>query len=117
MAVLRTTFWGLVASLTLFSVGLAQESTTTKTETTVNETFVGKALFVHLRNPGRSTVSLEDPRIQTFGLHTFLIGRTSDWPAKSLRVWVPLSDVSEIEEFADVKEMAKWYRVSPSASK
>jgi hypothetical protein len=117
MAVLRTILWGLVTSLTLFSVGLAQESTTTKTETTPNDAFVGKALFVHLRNPGRTTLSLEEPRIQTFGLHSFLIGRTSDGPAKSLRVWVPLSDVSEIEEFADVKEMAKWYRVSPSASK
>jgi hypothetical protein len=117
MAVLRTTLWGLVVSLMLLSVGLAQESTPTKAETTPSDAFVGKAVFVHLRNPGRSTLSLEEPRIQTFGLHSFLVGRTSDGPAKSLRVWVPLSDVSEIEEFADVKEMAKWYRVSPSASK
>jgi hypothetical protein len=113
MSIRTSAFVGALICCALLGAGMAQDANSSKDESHRNA-FTGKALFVRLKNPGRSTVAVEDPAIQTFGENSFLIGRSAEGPVRSVRLWLPLSDVQEIEEFSDVKEMAKWYKLSPS---
>jgi hypothetical protein len=116
MSIQRAAILGALISGALMGASFAEEPSPSKSETH-HDAFTGKALFVRLKNPGRSTVVLEDPQIQTFGENSFLIGRAVEGPVRSLRIWVPLSDVLEIEEFTDLKEMGKWYKLSPVTGK
>jgi len=116
MSIPRAALLGALICCVLLGAGLAQDSTPAKSEGH-HDAFSGKALFIRLRNPSRSTVAVEDPQIQTFGESSFLIGRAAEGPVRSVRLWLPLSDVLEIEEFADVKEMGKWYKLSPVPAK
>ena len=113
MLIRRAALIGALICCALLGAGVAQESSSAKHDEP-RAAFSGKALFIRLKNPGRTTMAIEDPAIQTFGENSFLIGRSAEGPVRSVRLWVPLSDVQEIEEFSDTKEMAKWYKLSPA---
>ena len=51
---------------------------------------------------------LQEPQFRTSGEHTFVVGRV---PGGELTLWVPLNDVTLIEEFKDVEALGKMYRV------
>jgi hypothetical protein len=116
MSIRRAALIGALICCALLGAGLAQDSSSAKNDEPRNA-FSGKALFVRLKNPGRTTVAVEDPAIQTFGESAFLIGRPAEGPVRAVRLWVPISDVQEIEEFSDTKEMGKWYKLSPALTR
>jgi hypothetical protein len=115
MSIPRAALFGALICCALLGVGLAQDSNSSKSEH--HGAFSGKAAFVRLKNAGRPTLAVEDPQIQTFGEISFLIGRAAEGPMRSVRLWVPISDVLEIEEFSDDKEMGRWYKLSPAPTK
>lgn len=80
-------------------------------------TFAGHALAVHLKRADQSFMCLVDPEVRMLGDRSFLTGSPLDDPIKASRVWIPLSDVTEIQEFNDAKELGKWYKVPPHAEK
>jgi hypothetical protein len=115
MSIPRAALFGALICCALLGVGLAQDANSSKSEH--HGAFSGKAAFVRLKNAVRPTLAVEDPQIQTFGETSFMIGRAAEGPVRSVRLWVPISDVLEIEEFSDVKEMGKWYKLSPAPTK
>ncbi len=116
MAIRRAVLISVLMCCALIGAGLARDASSAKSDEH-QAVFSGKALYVRLKNPGRTTVAVEDPAIQTFGESSFLIGRSAEGPVRLVRLWVPISDVQEIEEFSDTKEMAKWYKLSPAPSR
>ena len=116
MSIRRAALFGALICCALLGASLAKDATPANEESH-HFGFSGKALFVRLKNPGRSTVAIEDPAIQTFGENSFLIGRPAEGPVRSVRLWLPISDVQEIEEFNDTKEMGKWYKLSPAPAR
>jgi hypothetical protein len=116
MSIPRAALFGALVCCALLGVGLAQNANSSKSESH-HDAFSGKAAFVRLKNQGQPTLAVEDPQIQTFGENSFLIGRAAEGPVRSVRLWVPISDVLEIEEFSEVKEMGRWYKLSPAPAK
>jgi hypothetical protein len=113
MSIRRVALVGALICCALLGAGLAQDANSSKGESH-HYGFSGKALFVRLKNPGRTTMAVEDPAIETFGENSFVIGRPAEGPVRAVRIWLPIADVQEIEEFSDTKEMAKWYKLSPA---
>src|SRR3954447_11568776 len=70
--------------------------------------FTGKAIFVETNSQSLQNVLLEDPQVKTLGERTFVVGRVVN---STRRCWIPLSNVDRIEEFADVEEMGKYYKL------
>jgi hypothetical protein len=110
--------WGIAGAavlLALLCLGLAGKADPPQPDKP-QAGFIGKALFVRTKGD-RGVVMLLDPQVQKLGDRTFVVGRPVDRRTEASRVWVPVSDVTEVEEFADAKEMAKWYRSGPPPHK
>jgi hypothetical protein len=116
MSIHRMTACGLVLSLLLLGYALAQNPAASKNDRPQSDTFTGKAAFVATKNADTS-IGILDPEIRTLGDRTFVVGRSADAPEATLRVWIPVSEVKTIHEFADVKQMAKMYRVQSAETK
>jgi hypothetical protein len=74
--------------------------------------FEGKAAKVYLK--GREGAFLEGPVVGTIGNQPCVVGRTVGgfgW------VWYPISEISSVEEFKDVTEMGKVYKLPGAAAK
>lgn len=103
---------GVLLLVGLLGVVFAQSTDSPKGGDTKEVAFTGKAIHVLLKNQmqlqGRKSTYLfmEQPQIKVFGNTSFVVGRSIE---HSTQVWVPLSEVAAIEEFADVKEMGKIY--------
>src|SRR5687767_256093 len=99
----------LISSITLlglWAVSLAQAPNQPPTKEA--PAFVGQAIFVMIKHPTQDHQFLERPQIRTFGERSFLIGHAVH---TKTRVWIPLADVARIEEFADMEELTKHYRI------
>jgi hypothetical protein len=89
--------------------------------------FTGKAVHVLTKPvPGNSTVlfqegnsagvNLVNPQWQTVGDQTFLVGQIADGGAKDFpprRLWLRMQNIITIEEFEDVRQMGRVYRLLP----
>ena len=105
----------VVALLLVLVVGFTGSADPPEASKPPGEGFTGKAIRVRIlgdRN-GDGAALLLDPEIRTLGQRTFLTGRPVDMPTRPARLWVPLEDVRQIEEFTTAEELAKWYRVPP----
>ncbi len=108
---------GILAAIftTLLIAGMCT-SKTSRADAPDTSDFSGKAVFVHRREANWSG-GLLNPRIRTFGVQSFLIGRPIGGPTQASALWIPLTDIIEIEEFADAHEMGKSYRLPDGAAK
>jgi hypothetical protein len=116
MSIRSMMVWGLLASLALLSAGVCQETKTTRSDRNA-DVFSGKAVFVTIAKNSDRNVGLQDPEIRTLGDRSFLVGRDPDASSIKKWIWVPLSEVREIEEFVDVKAMAAVYRIGAADAK
>ena len=72
--------------------------------------FSGKFVFVHA---GEASATLEEPRLRTLGNRSFIVGKSANdsvltrprFPGATL--WIPLDQVHEIMEFADLEQLKK----------
>jgi hypothetical protein len=94
-------------------VGLALGSGPLRAADTGEYRFEGKAARVSVKGPVGPEMFIEQPRVRMLGDRPFVVGKPVG--GRGL-VWLPLADVILIEEFADVKEMGKVYRL-PGAGK
>lgn len=112
--------WGAVTMFALLGVGLAQSSGGPKVGDLKEATFTGKAVHVVLKGQiqlqakNSTFLFLEQPQIRVFGNGSFVTGRSIE---HGRQIWVPLSEVAVIEEFADLKEMGKVYSLPRPAEK
>jgi hypothetical protein len=92
----------------------AQDDRDTPAREAAQNPFQGKAIAIFFKGNASEIQFMEAPQIRTFGKQTFLLGRV---PREQRRHWVPLADVSRIEEFTDVEELGKYYRPGPASKK
>ena len=96
--------FGAVVLLALLGVALAQSSDGPKTGDLKEAAFAGKAVHVVLKGQiqlqakNSTFLFLEQPQIRTFGNGSFVTGRSIE---HGRQIWVPLSEVTAIEEFAE----------------
>jgi hypothetical protein len=70
--------------------------------------FEGKAVVVQTK--GNVTYYLERPTVKRLADRPFVVGRGVG-RTKPAMVWVPVDEVVMVDEFADVGEMSRWYRL------
>src|SRR5436190_4409468 len=112
--------FGAVVLLALLGVGLVQSSDGPKASDLKESAFTGKAIHVVLKGQiqlqakNSTFLFLEQSQIRGFGNGSFVTGRSIE---HGRQIWVPLSEVAAIEEFADLKEMGKVYGLPRPAEK
>jgi hypothetical protein len=96
--------------LTIANAGPVRAQASDK-EITVVKPFHGAALFVRLKSNADASVSIENPEVRSLAGLPFLVGHPLDASQNAGSIWMPLSDVLGIEEFADAKELARRYKI------
>ena len=120
MLIRRWKICGGVVILAFLAVGLAQSSDGPKPGDLKEAAFTGKAIHVVLKGQiqlqakNSTFLFLEQSQIRGFGNGSFVTGRSIE---HGRQIWVPLSEVAAIEEFADLKEMGKVYGLPRPAEK
>jgi hypothetical protein len=110
MSMQRRLVLGAVALLVLLGASLAWSDDTPGAGKPAAVAFTGKA--VHVKAKGLDGLLLEEAQLKVLGDRLFLTGKDVE---DGFRVWVPMSDIVKIEEFADVGQLKKQYtfRVLP----
>jgi hypothetical protein len=116
MSMQRYMIHGAMVLFCLLNVGLAQSSDGPQAPKAAKPNegiFTGKAIYVVYKGgPFGGALRLEQVRLKQVGNLYFLSGRTIE--EAPMTVWVPLSGVAMIAEFADAKALNKVYG-EPSA--
>lgn len=116
MSIRRTATCGLVLSFVILAVVIVPVAKTANPDHQAAAAFTGEAAWIAMK--GRSQqVALENPEVRSLADRRFLFGRAADISGVARTFWLPLSDVWTIEEFSDMKEMAKAYRFGAAEAK